>query len=362
MVTKIHRPLCKGDGVALVNPAGVLPERFRKQHGYVVKYLNNLGFSVKDYVIESGWENPTKRSEAFLTAFTDAQVKAVLPLCGGARIYDILPLLDYRVIAANPKIICGFSELSALMITIAERANLLTFVGPHLNFLNPKASNQENWFTLRSFWNMLQWDWHGKNGLSKNEAYHFFVAPRTLILPIVVRNIYREPIRIKNSSWRDNFYLSLNPDQEVSGEVLIGSLAALVRLCWIGMAPTLAGKVVFLDTLDMSFEAIKDLLQRLNSYCHLERTAGIIFSSFGERTDRKDVMFPELRSKDHLRIFLQEVSDFLGGKQEIFYGFPLGHCAYKLTLPVGLRATFVGNEGKLLLQESPYLTEKNNPE
>ncbi len=358
MNTKIPGPLHKGDGVALVNPAGVLPERFRKQHGYIVEYLNNLGFSVKDYVIESGWENPTRRSEAFLAAFTDTQVKVVLPLCGGARIYDILPLLDYHVLAANPKITCGFSELSALMAMITERANLITFVGPHLNFLNPKASNQENWFTVRSFWNMLQWDWHGKNGLSKNEAHHFFAAPRTAILPIRVGNIYRDPGRIKKLSWRDNSYLPLNPGQEVSGEILIGSLAALVRLCWIGMAPTLSGKIVFLDTLDMSFETIKEMLQRFNAYCHLERAAGVVFSSFVERTDRKDIMFPELRSKDRLWNFLQEISDFLGGKREIFYGFPLGHCTYKLTLPVGLRATFVGDDGELLLQESPYLAER----
>ena len=358
MVIKAHYPLQKGDDIALVNPAGVLPERFRKQHEYVVEYLNSLGFSVNDYVIESGWEIPMKRSEALLAAFADSQIKAILPLCGGARIYDILPLLDYRIIAANPKIICGFSELSALMVAIAEHADLVTFVGPHLNFLNSKASNRENLFTLRSFWNMLQWDWHGKNGLNKNESYHFFAAPRTPALPIRVRNIYREPSRIKKPSWRDNFYIPLNPDQEISGETLIGSLVALVRLCWIGMAPTLAGKIVFLDTLDMSFETIKDLLQQLNFYCDLKRTAGIVFSSFSERTDRKDAMFPELHSKDLVWNFLQEISDFLGGKQEIFYGFPLGHCAYKLTLPVGLRATFIGNEGELRLQESPYLREK----
>lgn len=358
MVTKIPRPLHKGDGVALVNPAGVLPERFRKQHEYVVEYLKTLDFSVKDYVIESGWENPTKRSEALVAAFADSQVKAVLPLCGGARIYDILPLLDYRVIAANPKIICGFSELSALMLAITERAGIITFVGPHLNFLNPKASNQENWFTLRSFWNMLQWDWHGRNGLNRNEAHHFFAAPRTPTLPVRIRNIYRDPDKIKKLHWRDNAYLSLDTGMETTGEVFIGSLAALVRLCWIGMAPSVAGKVIFLDTLDMSFNDIKDLFQRFNSYCHLERAAGIVFSSFGERTDRKDIVFPELRSKQRIRDFLREASDLLGGKREIFRGFPLGHCAYKLTLPVGLKATFVGNGGELLLHDTPYLTEK----
>ena len=100
------------------------------------------------------------------------------------------------------------------------------------------------------------------------------------------------------------------------------------------------------------------MVQRLHASCRLERTAGIVFSSFSERTDHKDTQFPELRSQELILRFLRETSDFLGGKKEIFYGFPVGHCAYKLTLPIGVRATFVGNEGELLLHESPYLAEQ----
>lgn len=178
MILKIPRPLQHGDGVALVNPAGILPERFKNQHGYVKTHLEELGFLVKNFVIESGWEDAQRRSEMLLAAFIDPQVQAILPLCGGARIYDIFPLIDYDVLASHPKIICGSSELSALVVMIAEKADMVTFFGPHLNFLNPKASKLENRFTVRSFWNMLQWDWHGRNSLNKNEAYHFFAIPR----------------------------------------------------------------------------------------------------------------------------------------------------------------------------------------
>ena len=354
MISKIPRPLQFGDGVALVNPAGVLPERFKNQHGYVKAYLEKLGFLVKDMVIESGWEDARKRTETLQAAFTDPQVKAILPLCGGARIYDILPLVDYGVLASHPKIICGSSELSALMVTITERADVVTFFGPHLNFLNPKASKLENRFTVRSFWNMLQWDWHGRNGLSKNEAYNFFAAPQKPTLPVTIRNIYRDPTRITNDSYRDNFYHTLSSGQSVTGKLLIGSLAVLVKLCEEGLSPDVAGKIVVLDSLDMSLETVVKLLRRFNAYCDLSCVAAVVFSSLAERTDRENLLYPELRDPDRVRDFLREVSELLGGRPPLFHGFPVGHCAYKLTLPIGITASIVVETGDLLLVESPY--------
>ena len=354
MITKILRPLQLGDGIALVNPAGVLPERFKNQHRYVKAHLKELGFLVKDFVIESGWEDAQRRSEMLMAAFTDPQVRAILPLCGGAKIYDVLPLINYDVLASHPKIICGSSELSILVMTIAEKADMITFFGPHLNFLNPKASKLENRFTVRSFWNMLQWDWHGRNGLSRNEAYHFFAVPREQISPVTIRNIYRDPTRIVNVRYRDNFYYTTNPEQSVIGKLLIGSLEALVRLCEEGLAPDITGKIVMLDSLDMSLATVAKLFQRFNVHCNLSRAEAIVFSSLTERTDRDSLLYPELRDQDQVKNFLREISELLGGKPPLFHGFPVGHCAYKLTLPIGITASIIAETGDLLLMESPY--------
>jgi muramoyltetrapeptide carboxypeptidase LdcA involved in peptidoglycan recycling len=258
------------------------------------------------------------------------------------------------MLASHPKIICGSSELSALVVTITERADVVTFFGPHLNFLNPKASKLENRFTVRSFWNMLQWDWHGRNGLSKNEAYHFFAAPRKPTLPVTIRNIYRDPTHIMNDSYRDNFYHTLSSGQSVTGKLLIGSLAVLVKLCEEGLCPDVTDKIVMLDSLDMSLEKVAELLRLFNTHCNLSRAAAVVFSSLSERTDRADLLYPELRDSNRVRDFLREVSILLGGGLSLFHGFPVGHCAYKLTLPIGITASIVVGSGDLLLTESPY--------
>jgi len=353
MILKIPHPLKFKDLVALVNPAGALPERFKNQHRYVKTHLEELGFTVKDLVIEKDWENAQRRSEILMAAFTDSQVKAVLPLCGGVRIYDILSLIDYEMLDRHPKIICGSSELSALMVTIAEKADMVTFLGPHLNFLNPKASKLENKFTIRSFWNMLQWDWHGKNSLSNNESYHFFTAPRKPVLPVIIRNIYRDLKLITNDRYKDNFYYTTS-DKDVTGRLLIGSLAAIVRLCEEGLSPNVTNKIIMLDSLDMSFETVIELVRHFNTHCDLSNAAAIVFSSLAERTDRKNLLYPELQEPDRIKSFLGEISEIIGKTLPLFHGFPVGHCAYKLTLPIGITASIIAETGDLLLTESPY--------
>ena len=354
MVTKIPQPLRAGDFVALINPAGMLPERFSKQHEYVIEHLEELGYAVQDYVI-SGQSGPKERVKALHAAFANDRVRAVLPLCGGSGIYEVLPLLDYGLLASKPKIVCGSSEMSAFAVSLFEQAGLITFVGPHLNFLNPKSSKRENLFTIRSFWNMLQWDWHGRSSMSRHDAYNCFVAPRSATTePVVLRNVYRESTRIKKASWRDVAYLALDPEVVFSGRLLIASLGVFVRLSEIDMKPDISGKIIIVDTMDMAIGEIEVVLQKLQLHYRFGKAAGIIFSSFTERTDRKEPLFPELRDMERIKLFLQKAPAFLGGQKNLCYGFPVGHCVYKLTIPIGVDTTFNAGNSELSLNEIPY--------
>jgi muramoyltetrapeptide carboxypeptidase LdcA involved in peptidoglycan recycling len=200
---------------------------------------------------------------------------------------------------------------------------------------------------------MLRWDWHGRNGLNKNEAYHFFTAPREPTLPVKIRNIYRNPKIITNAHYRDNFYYA-HSDRDVTGQLVIGSLPVMVKLCKEGLNPNVTDKIVMLDSLDMSLEIIFDLLQNFNNHCNLSCAAAVIFSSLAERTDRKNILYPDLQDPERVKKFFQEVSKLLGETLPLFHGFPVGHCAYKLTLPIGLTISIIAKNGDLIFAEYPY--------
>lgn len=78
-----------------------------------------------------GSSDVMKRAEDIMDAFKDKNVKAVFTIIGGFNSNQVLPFLDYDVIKANPKIVCGFSDITALLNGIRAKTGLVTFYGPH---------------------------------------------------------------------------------------------------------------------------------------------------------------------------------------------------------------------------------------
>ena len=64
-------------------------------------------------------------------AFADPGVRAILTVIGGYNANQLLPSIDWDLIAANPKVFCGYSDITALSCAMLARAGLVTFSGPH---------------------------------------------------------------------------------------------------------------------------------------------------------------------------------------------------------------------------------------
>mgnify|MGYP001166132884 FL=1 len=66
-------------------------------------------------------------------AFADPNVKAILTAIGGFNSNQLLRALDYDLIRANPKILCGYSDITALASAIYAKTGLVTYSGPHFS-------------------------------------------------------------------------------------------------------------------------------------------------------------------------------------------------------------------------------------
>lgn len=64
-------------------------------------------------------------------AFADPDVAAILSVIGGIHTNQVLPYLDWDLIAEHPKIVCGYSDITALTCAINARTGLVTYNGPH---------------------------------------------------------------------------------------------------------------------------------------------------------------------------------------------------------------------------------------
>ena len=68
----------------------------------------------------------------FHEAFDDPSVRAVLSVIGGDHSAQMLPGLDFHLVAMNPKVFCGYSDTTSLLHAVHQVTGLVTFYGPAL--------------------------------------------------------------------------------------------------------------------------------------------------------------------------------------------------------------------------------------
>ncbi|HVD44710.1 MAG TPA: LD-carboxypeptidase, partial [Rubrobacter sp.] len=135
--------LQRGDEVRIVSPAvslGFIPE---DQQLTARERLEGLGlrcsFSTNAEVMDR-FDSSTVRARVsdLHDAFADPGVKGILTTLGGYNSNGLLGYLDYDLIRANPKIFCGFSDITAIATAIHARTGLVTYSGPHFTTFGMK--------------------------------------------------------------------------------------------------------------------------------------------------------------------------------------------------------------------------------
>ena len=152
----VPQPLRPGDEVRVVTPStgiriigadsrGIAAERFAEM-GLKVSFGAN---TVDENFDEMGTSSIEKRAADINAAFADPRVKAVFTIIGGFNSNQLLPFLDYELIGKNPKIICGFSDITALLNGIYAKTGLVTFLGPHYSSFGMRHGFDYSWQSMR---------------------------------------------------------------------------------------------------------------------------------------------------------------------------------------------------------------------
>jgi muramoyltetrapeptide carboxypeptidase LdcA involved in peptidoglycan recycling len=88
-----------------------------------------------------------------LAAFADPEVAGILTVIGGFNSNELLPHLDWDLIAANPKIFCGYSDITVLENAILARTGMVTYSGPHWSSFGMRDyfEQTQQWFVQALF-------------------------------------------------------------------------------------------------------------------------------------------------------------------------------------------------------------------
>ena len=142
------KKLKKGDHIRVVSPSSSIQSIGGFEANVKAKEkLEELGFNVSfssNYFEHDLFDSAsvTSRVEDLHEAFLDPSVDAVLATIGGFNCNELLPYLDYDLIAQNPKIICGYSDTTALLNAIYAKTGMQTYMGPSYSSFKMKEGQE----------------------------------------------------------------------------------------------------------------------------------------------------------------------------------------------------------------------------
>src|SRR3989338_232534 len=139
----IPAKLKKGDTIRVISPSRSLGIISAELRWIADARLNELGFKLSfskhaEEMDDFRSSSVASRVKDIHDAFRDPSVTAILTAIGGFNSNQLLPYLDYDLIRKNPKILCGYSDITALQNAIYAKTGLVTYGGLHYSSFGEK--------------------------------------------------------------------------------------------------------------------------------------------------------------------------------------------------------------------------------
>lgn len=134
----LAQKLKKGDEIRVIAPSRSLSYVWAEKSEKALMVLKSQGFKVsfsKHSREIDEWKSSSIKSrvEDIHEAFLDSNVKAILTAIGGFNVNQILEHIDYKIIKQHPKILCGYSDITALLHAVYAKTGLVTYHGAHFS-------------------------------------------------------------------------------------------------------------------------------------------------------------------------------------------------------------------------------------
>lgn len=310
--------LKQGAGVGLISPAGAT---FIKEEIDIVqeavKALGLVPYTAPHLLDKYGYLGGKDKDRAadINQFFADPKIDLILPIRGGWGCARILPYLDYNLIQKNPKIIIGFSDLTALIIGIYAKTGLVTFHGPN-GFSSWRTEQVDSFKQVLFLGNKVTY----KNQPDGDDANRL----------MTVKN------RIK----------TITPGT-AKGQLIGGNLSVLSGIVGSPYVPDFKNYILFVEDVGENIYRIDRFLTHLKIAGILDKLSGFIF---GQCTNC-------LPDADYASLTLEEVLEDHIKPLGIpaWSGAQIGHLENIITLPIGINVEINANQGIITLLESAVI-------
>lgn len=308
--------LAKGDTVAIISPSGSLDaEELEKSvqnltgFGFRVKVGRNAG-KINGFLAGTDGE----RLEDLHWAFADREIDAIWCSRGGYGASRLLPYINFNLIRRNPKILIGYSDITALHLAIYEKCGLVTFHGP-------VAASTFSDYSKKHSLELL---------MNPSTNYKVELAPVVQPLPTETQTEETAPNQASGALKDANLYKTeIITDGVCRGRLVGGNLSLLAALAGTPFAlKSLKGKILFIEDVNEQPYRIDRMLTQLRQTVDLKQAEGIALGVFRGCNPRGDAPTQSL---------IDVLKDNLGNLGiPVIYGLSFGHIRNQFTLPMGI--------------------------
>ena len=307
--------LVPGDTVALVSPASAT---FNSVDLQIAKEsLEALGFKVKpgEHMLErhgnlAGADKA--RAEDLNKAFADKSVAGIHAIRGGWGSARVLPYLDYDTIRRNPKVLIGYSDITALHMAINAKTGLTTF--------------------------------HGPIGLGRWDAWSVDYYKRVLMNGEPATLSPKQGLSDRNSLVQTEFRVQTLTPGKARGRLLGGNLTVLTAILGSPYVPDFENAILFCEDVGEDYYRMDRMVTQLKLAGVLNKIKGFVFGSCSE-CGPGDGNFGALTLEE---IFIDHIKP-LG--VPAWQGAMIGHAQPQWTLPVGGEVEIDATAGTIRLLE-----------
>ena len=305
--------LKRGNLVALFNPSGfaddVLIER-------ATVNLENLGFRVMHAAHLRASRGNTagtigQRLTDLHTLFAHHEVRALWAARGGSGTAQLLPYINYGLVARNPKVVIGYSDLTSLLLALHAKSGLVTFHGP-------VASSGFTPFTVSQLEAVLI---EGRTTYTMSTADEH--TKRAVNEPHFVQRV------LKSGS--------------AEGALLGGNLSVLTSMVGTPYLPDARNSLLFFEEISEAPYRIDRMLTQLEQSGMLSKARAVMLGVFVKCEPKAD---------EESLVLSQALTDHFPARPiPSAYGLSFGHIASQWVLPIGVRAKFDADARTLTLLE-----------
>jgi muramoyltetrapeptide carboxypeptidase len=324
----LPKRLSPGDEIRVIAPSSSMAIVKDKQIDIALERLRQLGFHItfgKNVYDHDEFYTTSirERIEDLHTAFKDPNVKGIFSAIGGYHANQLLKFLDFDLIKANPKIFCGFSDVTALCAAIYRKTGLITYSGPHFSSFGVKYGFE---YTLQSFLEAVTNDAPYEVNPSEtwsDDPWYLDQENRTFV--------------------KQEGYLAIQ-EGEASGKLIGGNLCTLNLLQGTEFMPSLQNSILFIEDDE---EAHPHSIDRgLQSLLHLPDAGGIKGVLIGRFQNATNMTEAAIKKIIFSKVELREIP--------VIANVNFGHVQPIATIPYGGNATISakGLKTKIILEQS----------